>query len=88
MYGEQSVIAENRVLFYKENTNSDVHINILKRYIPKIKELVQDPFIVIRDNASYHVVNKQKNWLKEQSKGNFRFVRNLLDLNSILNVWE
>ena len=40
--------------FYKEKTNSDVYINILKRYIPKIKELVQDPFIIIRDNASYH----------------------------------
>ena len=29
--------------FYKEKTNSDVYINILKRYIPKIKELVQYP---------------------------------------------
>ena len=40
--------------FYKENTNSDVYKNLLKRYIPKIKELVQDPFIIIRYNASYH----------------------------------
>ena len=40
--------------FYKEKTNSDVYINLLKRYIPKIKELVQDPFIIIRYNASYH----------------------------------
>ena len=47
--------------FYKEKTNSDVYINILKRYITKIKELVQDLFIIIRDNASYHLVNKQKN---------------------------
>ena len=36
---EQSVIAENRSSLYKEKTNSDVFlINILKRYIPKIKE--------------------------------------------------
>ena len=40
--------------FYKEKTNSDDCINILKRYIPKIKELVQDPFIIIKNNASYH----------------------------------
>ena len=46
--------------FYKEKTNSDVCINILKRYIPKIKELVQDPFIIIRDNASYHFSQLQK----------------------------
>ena len=40
--------------FYKEKTNSDIYINLLKRFIPKIKELVQDPFIIIRYNASYH----------------------------------
>ena len=32
--------------FYKEKANSDVYINILKRYILKIKELVQDHFIL------------------------------------------
>ena len=58
--------------FYKEKTNSDVYINILKRYIPKIKELVQDPFIIIRDNASYHCSQQTKEWIKKQSKGNFR----------------
>ena len=57
--------------FYKEKTNSDVYINILKRYIPKIKELVQDPFI-IKDNASYHCSQQTKEWIKKQSKGNFR----------------
>ena len=46
--------------FYKEKTNSDVYINILKRYIPKIKELVQNPFIIIRDNASYHCSQQTK----------------------------
>ena len=46
--------------FYKEKTNSNVYINILKRYIPKIKELVQDPFIIIRDNASYHCSQQTK----------------------------
>ena len=46
--------------FYKEKTNSDVYINILKRYIPKFKELVQDPFIIIRDNASYHCSQQTK----------------------------
>ena len=51
--------------FYKEETNSDVYINILKRYIPKIKELVQDPFIIIRDNASYHCSQQTKEWIKK-----------------------
>ena len=51
--------------FYKEKTNSDVYINILKRYIPKIKELVQDPFIIIRDNASYHCSQQTKEWIKK-----------------------
>ena len=51
--------------FYKEKTNSDVYINILKRYIPKIKELVQDPFIIIRDNASYHRSQQTKEWIKK-----------------------
>ena len=46
--------------FYKEKTNSDVYINILKRYIPKIKELVQDPFIIVRDNSSYHCSQQTK----------------------------
>ena len=40
--------------FYKEKTNSDVYINILKSYILKIKESVQDLFIIIRDNSLYH----------------------------------
>ena len=58
--------------FYKEKTNNDVNINILKKYIPKIKELVQDPFIIIRDNASYHWSQQTKEWIKKLSKGNFR----------------
>ena len=58
--------------FYKEKTNSYVYINILKRYIPKIKELVQDPFIIIRDNASYHCSKQTKKRIKKQSKWNFR----------------
>ena len=58
--------------FYKEKTNSDVYINMLKRYIPKIKQLVQDPFIIIRDNASYHCSQQTKEWIKKQTKGNFR----------------
>ena len=38
-----------------------------------IKELVQDPFIIIRDNASYHCSQQTKEWIKKkQSKGNFR----------------
>ena len=74
--------------FYKEKTNSDVYINILKRYIPKIKELVQDPFIIIRNNASYHCSQQTKEWMKKQSKGNFRLAQNSHDLNLIENVWE
>ena len=58
--------------FNKEKTNSDVYINILKRYIPKIRELVQDPFIIIRDNASYHCSQQTKQWIKNKSKWNFR----------------
>ena len=54
--------------FYKEKTNNDIFINILKRYIPKIKDLVQDPFIIIRDNASYHCSQQTKEWIKKQSK--------------------
>ena len=45
---------------YIEKTNSDVYINILKRYIPKIKQLVQDPFIIIRDNELYHCSQQTK----------------------------
>ena len=48
---------------YKEKTNSDVYINILKRYIPKIKELVQDPFVIIRDNASYCCSQQTKEYI-------------------------
>ena len=51
--------------FNKEKTNSDVYINILKRYILKIKELVQDPFIIIRDNTSYHCSQQTKEWIKK-----------------------
>ena len=51
--------------FYKDKTNSDVYINMLKRYIPKIKQLVQDPFIIIRDNASYHWSQQTKEWIKK-----------------------
>ena len=40
------LLRENRSSFYKDKTNSDIYINILKRYIPKIKEFVQDPFII------------------------------------------
>ena len=58
--------------FYKDKTNSDVYINILKKYILKIKELVQDPLIIIRNNASYHCSQQTKEWIKKQSKGNFR----------------
>ena len=57
--------------FYKEKTNSDVYINILKRYIPKFKELAQDLFIIIRDNSSYHCSRQTKEWIKKQSKWNF-----------------
>ena len=51
--------------FYKEKTNSDVYVNIQKRYIPKIKELVQDPFIIIRNNASYHWSQQTKKSIKK-----------------------
>ena len=51
--------------FNKEKTNSDVYINILKRYIPEIKELVQDPFIIIRYNASYHCSQQTKKPIKK-----------------------
>ena len=60
--------------FYKEKKNSDVYINIFKRYIPKIKELVQDPFIIIRDNASYHCSQQTKEWIQNKNK-----VKEILD---------
>ena len=50
--------------FYKEKTNNDVCIKIQKIYIPNIKELVQDLFIIIRDNASYHCSQQTKEWIK------------------------
>ena len=53
--------------FYKEKTNSDVYINILNIYIPKIKELVQDPFIIKSDNASYHCSQQTKERIKKQN---------------------
>ena len=53
-------LRENRSSFYKERTIIDVYINILKRYIPKIKELLQDPFIIIRENASYYYSQQTK----------------------------
>ena len=46
--------------FYKEKSNSDVYINILKRSILKIKELIQDNFIIIRDNVSYDCSQQTK----------------------------
>ena len=49
--------------FYKEKANSDAYINILKRYFPKIKELVQDSFIIIRENASYHCSQQTLEWI-------------------------
>ena len=58
--------------FYKEKTNSDVYINIQKRYIPKIKEFVQNPFIIIRDNASFKCYQQTKEWIKKLNKGDFR----------------
>ena len=36
--------------FYNKKANSDVCINILKIYILKTKEFVQDPFIIIRQS--------------------------------------
>ena len=54
--------------FYKEKTNSDIYINIQKRYIPKIKEFVQDPFIILRDNVSYHCRQQTKEWIKIKTK--------------------
>ena len=74
--------------FYKDKTNNDVYINILKRYILKNKELVQDPFIIIKDNSSYHSNQQTKEWIKKQSKGNFRLAPNLPNLNAIENVWD
>ena len=38
---------------------------MLKGYISKIKELVQDPFIIIRDNASYYCRQQTKEWIKK-----------------------
>ena len=51
MYGEQSVIARKCIFTFIKKKNSDVYINIVKRYILEIKELVLDPFIIIKDNA-------------------------------------
>ena len=73
--------------FYKEITNSDAYINILKRYIPKIKELVQDPFIIIRDNASYLCSQQTKEWIKNKVKEILDWHPNSADLNPIENVW-
>ena len=59
MYRSNLLKRENKssLLFKK---NSDVYINIQKRNISKIKELVKDPFIILRDNASYHCSQKTK----------------------------
>ena len=74
--------------FYKEKTNSDVYINILIRYIPKIKEFVQDPFIIIRDNASFHCHQQKKNGLKNKVKEILDKPPNSPDLNPIEKLWE
>ena len=52
---EQSIIGGKSIFTF---IKTDIDLNILKRYIPKIKELVQDSFIIIRHNASYHCNQK------------------------------
>ena len=64
--------------FYKKNIV--VYINILKRYIPKIKDLVQNP-IIIRVIASYHCSQQTKEWIKNKIKEILDWPLNLLDLN-------
>ena len=82
------LLRENRSSFYKDKTNSDIYINILKRYIPKIKEFVQDPVIIIRDNASYHFSQQTKEWIKNKVKEILDFLPNSPDLNHIENFWK
>ena len=74
--------------FYKEKINSDVYINILKRYIPKINEFVQDQFIIIRDITSYHCSQQTKEWIiKNKVKEILDWPPNSTDVNPIENVW-
>ena len=74
--------------FYKEKTNNDVYLNIQKRYNPKIKELVQDLFIIIRDNASFNCSQQTKEWIKNKAKEILDWPHNSPEINPIENVWE
>ena len=60
----------------------------LPLYIPKIKELVHNPFIIIRNNTSYHCSQHTKEWIKNKIKEILDWPPNSPNLNPIENVWD